>query len=76
LTDSHVKLKILDDTQELLNSSHHNIVFNYDEGIVSLVDVSAHTASEISLPNNSDSSAGNATKVFEYYCYDIEADAS
>ncbi len=31
VTDSHVKLNILDDTQECLNNSHHKISFDHDE---------------------------------------------
>jgi hypothetical protein len=31
VTDSHVKLNILDDTQEYLNNSHQKIAFDYDE---------------------------------------------
>jgi hypothetical protein len=37
LTDSHVKLGILVDTQEPLSTSHHRIAFEYDEDTVSLV---------------------------------------
>ncbi len=31
VTDSHVKLNILDNTQEFLNNSHCKIAFDYDE---------------------------------------------
>jgi hypothetical protein len=31
VTDSHVELNILDNTQECLNNSHHKIAFDYDE---------------------------------------------
>jgi hypothetical protein len=31
VTDSHVKLNILDDTQECLNNRHHKIAFDCDE---------------------------------------------
>jgi hypothetical protein len=75
LTNSHIKINILDDTQELLNNFHHKIAFNYDEDTVSLVEESTLTTLEISLSNNSDSSAGNASIDFEYYCYKIESDA-
>ncbi len=75
LTNSHVNLNILDDTQEPFNNNHHKIAFNYDEDIVSLVEESTLTTLEISLSDNSDSSAGNAPIGFEYYCYKIEADA-
>jgi hypothetical protein len=30
MTDSHVKLNSLDDTQECLSNSNHNIAFDYD----------------------------------------------
>jgi hypothetical protein len=67
LTNSQVKLNILHDTQELLNNSHHKIAFHYDKDTVSVVEESNLTTLEISLSNNSDSSAGNA--------YEIKADA-
>ena len=31
VTDSHVELNFLDDTQECLNNSHRKIAFDYDE---------------------------------------------
>ncbi len=31
VTDCHVKLNILDNTQECLNNSHHKISFDHDE---------------------------------------------
>ncbi len=31
VTDSHVELNILDNTQECLNNSHCKIAFDYDE---------------------------------------------
>ena len=31
MTDSHVGLNILDNTQECLINSHHKIAFDYDE---------------------------------------------
>ena len=37
LTDSHVKLDILVDTQEPFITSHHRVAFKYDEDTVSLV---------------------------------------
>jgi hypothetical protein len=52
LTDSHVKLNILDDMQELLNNGHHEIAFNYDEDTMSLVEESTLTTFEISLSDN------------------------
>ncbi len=75
LTDSHVKLNILVDTQEPINDSHHKIAFDYDEDTVSLVDEPTLATSDISLSDNSDSSAGNTNIAFEYYCYEVEADA-
>jgi hypothetical protein len=38
LTDSHIKLDTLVDTQEPSNTSHHRVAFNYDEDTVSLVE--------------------------------------
>ncbi len=74
LTDSHVNLNILVNTQEPFSDSHHKIVFDYDEDTVSLVDEPTLATSEVSLSDNSDSSAGNTSIAFEYYCYKIEAD--
>ncbi len=37
LTDSHVKLDTLVDTQESFSTSHHRIALEYDEDTVSLV---------------------------------------
>jgi hypothetical protein len=74
LTDSHVKLDILDDTHKPLNNSHHKIAFNYDEDTAILVEESTLPTLEISLSDNSDPSAGNAPIAFENYCYEIEAD--
>ncbi len=31
VTDSHVELNVLDDTQEFLSNGHHKIAFDYDE---------------------------------------------
>jgi hypothetical protein len=75
LIDSHVKLKSLDDRQELSNISHHKLAFNYDEDTMSLVKDSTLTTLEIPLSDDSAFSAGNAPIAFEYYCYDIEADS-
>ncbi len=74
LTDSHVKIDILVDTQEPFNTSHHRIAFEYDEDTVSLVEEQTLPTLDISLSNNSDSSAGNASTAFEYECYEIEDD--
>ena len=76
LTDSHVKLEILVDTQEPLNTSHHKIAFEYDEDTVSLVVDPTLSTSDMSISNNSNSSAGNASTAFEYECYEIEDDTS
>ncbi len=75
LTESHIKLNVLDDTQKHLINSHQYIAFDYVEDTVSLVKESTLTTSEISLSDNSDSSAGNASIALKYYCYEIEADA-
>ncbi len=61
--------------QAIFNNSHHKIAFNYDEDTMSLVEDSTLTTLEISLSGDSDSSAGNAPIAFEYYCYEIEAEA-
>ncbi len=75
LTNSHVKLDILVDMQEPFSNSHHKIACDYDEDTLSLVKEPYLAISEVSLPSNSDSSSGNASIAFEYYCYEIEADA-
>jgi hypothetical protein len=71
LTDSHVRLDILADTQESLSTSHHRITFKYDEDTVSLVVDSTLSTLNISISNNSNSSAGNSS-AFEYECYKVE----
>ncbi len=73
VTDSHVKLNILDDMQECLTNSHHRIALEYDEGTVSLVVDPTLSTLEISVSNNSDSSTGN-TSAFEYECYEVKDD--
>jgi hypothetical protein len=75
LTDSHTKLNSLDDTQECLSNSNHKIAFDYDEDTMSLVEELTLDTLEVSLSDNTIFSAGNATIVFEYHCYEIEADA-
>ncbi len=65
LTDSHVKLDILVDIQEPLSTSHHEIAFEYDKDTVNLVVDPTLSTSDISISNNSNSSAGN-TSTFEY----------
>jgi hypothetical protein len=74
LTDSHIKLDILVDTQEPFNESHHKKAFDYDDTL-SLVEELTLATLEVFLSNNSNSSAGNTSTAFEYKCYEIEADA-
>ncbi len=75
LTDSHIKLNSLDDTQECLSNSNHKVVFDYNEDTLSLVEELTLDTLEVLLSDNTISSAGNATIAFEYHCYEIEADA-
>jgi hypothetical protein len=75
LTDSHIKLNSLDDTQECLSNSNHKIAFDYDEDTMSLVEELILDTPDVSLSDNTISFAGNATIDFEYHCYEIEADA-
>jgi hypothetical protein len=56
LTDSHVELDILVDTQEPFSDSHHKTAFDYDEDAVSLVKEPTLATLEVSLSNNPDSS--------------------
>ncbi len=74
MTDSHVKLDILVDTQELLNASHHKIAFEYDEDTMSLVVEQTLSTSDMLISDNSNSSAGNASTAFEYEGYEIDDD--
>ncbi len=60
--------------QEPFNDSHCKKAFDYDEDTVSLVEELTFATLEVSLSKNSDSSAGNASAAFEYYCYEIGAD--
>jgi hypothetical protein len=73
LTDSHIKLNTLDDLQECLSNIHQKIAFNCDEDTVILVEESTLATLVVSLSNNSNPSAGNASVAFEYKCYEIEA---
>ena len=73
VTDSHVKLNILDDTQECLNNSHHRIALEYDEDTLSLVVDPTLSTLDISVSDNSDSSTGSAS-AFEYECYEVKDD--
>ncbi len=61
LTDSHVKLDILLDTQEPLYTSHHRIAFEYDEDTVSLVVNLTLSTLDLSISDNSNPSVGNAS---------------
>ncbi len=74
LADSHVKLDTIVDTQEPFKKSRHKVAFTYDEDRGSLVEDQTLSTSDISLSNNSNSSAGNASTAFEYEHYEIEAD--
>jgi hypothetical protein len=73
LTDSHNQLNILVDTQELHNTSHHRIGFEYDEDTVSLAVDSTLSTLNILISDNSDFSTGNAS-AFEYECYEVKDD--
>ncbi len=57
MTDSHDKLNSLDDMQECLSSSNHKIAFDYNEDTMSLVEELTLDTSEVSLSNNTISSA-------------------
>ncbi len=74
LTDFHIKLNSLDDMQECLSISNHKIAFDYNKDTMSLVNELTLDTSEVSLSDNTISSAGNTTIAFEYHCYEIEAD--
>jgi hypothetical protein len=75
LTDSHItKLDILVDTQEPFENSHHKVALDYDEDTMSLVEEPTLSTLDISLSDNSNSSAGSTSTAFEYECYEIEAD--
>ncbi len=73
MTDSHVKLDILVNTQEPLSTSHHKIAFEYDEDTVSVVVDPTLSRLDISISDNSNSSAGNVS-AFEYECYKVKDD--
>ncbi len=75
MTDSHIKLNSLDDTQECLSNSNHKIAFDCDKDTMSLAEELTLDTSEVLLSDNTISSAGNATIAFEHHCYEIEADA-
>ncbi len=61
LTDSHVKLDTLADTQESFSTSHHRVALEYDEDTVTLVVDPTLSTSDISISDNSNSSTGNAS---------------
>ncbi len=71
LTDSHIKLNSLDDMQECSSNSNHKIAFDYNEDTMSLVEELTLDTSEVSLSDNTISSAGNAIIAFEYHCYEL-----
>jgi hypothetical protein len=49
LTDSHIKLDILVNTQEPFDTSHHKIAFDYDEDTVSIVVEQTLSTSDIPI---------------------------
>jgi hypothetical protein len=59
LTDSHIKLKSLDDMQDCLCNSNHEIAFDYNKDTMSLVEELTLDKLEVLLSNKSISSAGN-----------------
>ena len=73
LTDSHIKLDTLVDTQEPLSTSHHWIALEYDEDTVSLVVDPTLSTPDISISDNSNSSTENAS-ASEYECYEVKDD--
>ncbi len=73
LTDSHVTLDTLVDTQEFFSTRHHRIALEYDEDTVSLVVDPTLSTSDISISNNSNTSTGNAS-AFKYECYEVKDD--
>ncbi len=73
MTDSHVKLDILVDTQDSFTTSHHRIALECDEDTVSVVVDPTLSTLDISISDNSDSSTGNASP-FEYECYEVKDD--
>ncbi len=73
MTNSHVKLDPLVDTQESFSISHCRIALEYDEDTVSLVVDPTLSTSNKSISNNSYPSTGNAS-AFEYECYEVKDD--
>jgi hypothetical protein len=74
LTDIHIKLDSLVDTQECFKKRHHKVALDYDEDTMSLVEEQTLSTLHISHSNNSNSSAGNASTAFGYECYEVEDD--
>jgi hypothetical protein len=56
-----------------VRGGHHRIAFEYDEDTVSLEVDPALSTLDISICNNSNSSAGNSS-AFEYECYEVKDD--
>jgi hypothetical protein len=73
LTDSHVKLDTLVDTQESFSTVHYRIALEYDEDTVSLVVDPTLSTLDISISDNSISSTGNAS-AFGYESYEVKDD--
>ncbi len=69
MTDSHVKLDTLVDTQKSFSTSHHRIALEYDEDTASLVVDPTLSTLDISISNNS-----NSSLAFEYECYEVKED--
>ncbi len=61
--------------QEFLSNSNHKIAFDYNKNTMILAEELTLDTLEVSLSDNTISSAGNATITFDYHCYEIEADA-
>ncbi len=73
MTDSHVILDTLVDTQES-STSHHRIALEYDKDIVSLAVDPTLSTLDISISDNSNSSTGENASAFEYECYEVKDD--
>ena len=58
MTDSHVKVNNLDDTQECLSNSNHKIAFDYDKDTMSLAEELTLDTLEVSLSDNTISLLG------------------
>jgi hypothetical protein len=53
LTENHIKLDILVDTQEHFKNSHHKVALDYDEDTMSLVEQPTLSTLDKSLSDNS-----------------------